>query len=198
MRRTILVGVVLGLAVGLLPPAAAATRDVTILGVSGGFDPVTLTVDAGQTVRWTNTDGIQHTTAQDGPLALWSSGPLSRGQSFSVTLVAAGTYPYHCAIHPSQMRGTIRVPVVVTPAAGGTGTAFTVTVASARARDGFAYDVQRRMGSGRWTMWKRGITKPRVTFRPGTAGSYSFRSRLHHDPGGAGRWSPVATVSVTG
>jgi predicted lipoprotein with Yx(FWY)xxD motif/plastocyanin len=72
------------------------------------FSPPTLTVAAGTTVTWTNGGAVPHTvTADDGS---FESGRLTSRDRFSRAFETAGTFAYHCAIHP-QMTGT----VVVTP-----------------------------------------------------------------------------------
>ncbi len=71
---------------------------VTISG--SAFAPVNLTVAAGTTVQWTNKDNIAHTvTADDGS---FGSAHLANGGTFTQTFAAAGTYSYHCSIHPSM------------------------------------------------------------------------------------------------
>jgi plastocyanin len=71
------------------------------------FVPATITVRAGTRVTWTNRQaGIEHTvTANDGS---FDSGNLSTGSSYSHVFTKAGTYAYHCAIHPF-MTGTVIV-----------------------------------------------------------------------------------------
>lgn len=85
--------------------SSASEQDVTIEGFL--FVPETIVIPVGTTVVWTNREsGINHTsTADDGS---WDSGVLTPGQSFSHTFESAGTFPYHCAIHP-QMHGTVMV-----------------------------------------------------------------------------------------
>ena len=39
---------------------------------------------------------------------IWKSGDIAAGRSFSMAFSAAGTYPYHCEMHPS-MQGTVIV-----------------------------------------------------------------------------------------
>ncbi len=197
MRRVIallLMGTLVALVAG---PASAATVDVSIVSVSSGFSPKTATVALGDTVHWTNDDSISHTTTQNGPLALWDSGTLSSGKGFSFVITAAGKYPYHCDIHPSSMKGSVKVSPTVTPASGSVGDRFAVTVASADATGTFVYDVQRRKGHGEWKAWKTGITSKSVTFKPKSAGKYSFRSRYRDSSGGASGWSPVRSISVS-
>ena len=63
--------------------------------------------------------------------------------------LTAGTFPYHCQIHPS-MTGVIRVPIVVTPAQGPRGTTFTVwlPVRFAPTEPGFGEPNAVRLGTG--------------------------------------------------
>jgi hypothetical protein len=82
----------------------AEIHDVIISDFS--FNPGSLTVAAGDTVRWTNQDAIAHTSTSDN--GLWNSGPLAQSESFMRAFTAPGTYPYHCILHPF-MTGTINV-----------------------------------------------------------------------------------------
>lgn len=70
------------------------------------FAPDEVSVDAGTTVVWTNTDSVAHTTTADGNA--WNSGIVSPGGRFSVKFQTAGTFPYHCTIHPGMV-GTVVV-----------------------------------------------------------------------------------------
>lgn len=83
---------------------AVATNAVTIQNMA--FSPASLTVKVGDKVTWTNQDSIGHSaTADDNS---FDTGILAQGQSGSTTFSKAGTYTYHCKIHPS-MTGTIVV-----------------------------------------------------------------------------------------
>lgn len=90
--------------------ANAADRAVTIDGFA--FKPDSVTVTVGDTVTWTNQDGVPHTaTADDGA---WNAGSIAGdGGTASVTFSAAGTFAYHCNFH-GGMSGSI----VVEAAAG--------------------------------------------------------------------------------
>jgi plastocyanin len=69
------------------------------------FAPTTSSVSSGGTVTWTNGDQVDHTVTFDsGP----DCGHVAAGTSMTVTFTAAGTYGYHCTIHP-QMKGTVTV-----------------------------------------------------------------------------------------
>ena len=70
------------------------------------FMPAELTVDAGTTVTWVNTDSTTHTSTSDA--AGWNSGNVAPGGRFSFPFQNTGTFQYHCAIHPGMV-GTIVV-----------------------------------------------------------------------------------------
>lgn len=82
--------------------ASAGGNAVTIQNFS--FDPSSLTVKAGDTVTWTNKDSATHTVTGTN----WQSGPLASGATYSHKFDAAGSYDYHCSIHPT-MTGTVVV-----------------------------------------------------------------------------------------
>lgn len=70
------------------------------------FNPATITIKAGDTVTWTNQDGVDHNaTAADGS---WATDTFGNGGSGSVTFDKPGTYTYICTIHPN-MKGTVVV-----------------------------------------------------------------------------------------
>ena len=72
------------------------------------FDPASVTVKVGDTVTWTNDDSAPHKIVSDDSTPVFSSGDLARGDSYSFTFTAVGTFNYHCQIHP-MMKGTIIV-----------------------------------------------------------------------------------------
>jgi plastocyanin len=73
------------------------------------FEPADITVKAGTTVTWTNSDDIPHTvTKEGGPGAEFDSGDLDPGSTFEQTFDAAGKVDYVCTIHPGQA-GTVTV-----------------------------------------------------------------------------------------
>ena len=90
----------------------AADHAVQVVGFA--FTPGTVTVAVGDTVTWTNGDGVSHTaTADDGS---FDTGTIASGTKQSVTLSAVGTFGYHCRIH-SAMTATIVVQAAATPPA---------------------------------------------------------------------------------
>ena len=74
----------------------------------GAFTPPSVTISAGKTVEWTFQDANPHTvTADDGSFTSPKTG-LANGKTYSHAFGQAGTYHYHCFIHP-QMLGTVVV-----------------------------------------------------------------------------------------
>lgn len=70
------------------------------------FSPDPITASVGATVTWTNADSAPHTvTLDDGSC---DSGQFGQGASATLRFNAAGTYAYHCALHPN-MKGTVEV-----------------------------------------------------------------------------------------
>jgi plastocyanin len=74
--------------------------------VNFAFRPKSLTISAGTKVRWVVREGTHSTTSNTG---LWDSGVLSQGEAFGRVFRKAGTFKYHCSVHPSAMRGVITV-----------------------------------------------------------------------------------------
>jgi plastocyanin len=85
-------------------PAAGGGDAVTIANFA--FGPASLSVAAGTTGTWTNADTAAHTaTADDGS---FDSSSIAPGATFSQAFDTAGTFAYHCSIHPN-MTATIEV-----------------------------------------------------------------------------------------
>jgi plastocyanin len=78
------------------------------------YRPAVATVRVGERVRFVNVGRIDHTVADvdaRGRLRGTVIRPrlLSRGQAQIVTLRAAGIVRYVCTLHPTRMRGVVRV-----------------------------------------------------------------------------------------
>lgn len=68
------------------------------------FEPSTLTIKAGQKIRWTNQDSTGHNVKAD----VFYSDILAKGESFIFQFDNKGAYQYFCGVHPS-MKGEIIV-----------------------------------------------------------------------------------------
>jgi plastocyanin len=72
------------------------------------FQPATVHVKAGGSVAWVNCEptATPHTSTADA--GAWDSGSLAPDAAFTRVFPANGSFPYHCAIHPS-MKATVIV-----------------------------------------------------------------------------------------
>ena len=83
-----------------------STANVTIKIDNFVFGPQAITVSAGTTVTWTNSDDIPHTAVStDG---VFKSKVMDTDDKFSYTFTKAGTYSYYCSVHP-KMTGQVVV-----------------------------------------------------------------------------------------
>jgi len=89
----------------------AKTVVVNIAGFA--FSPAVVKIKVGDTVKWINDDSAPHQVASNPhpvhtDLPGLESDVLSKGGSYSFTFDKAGTWGYHCHIHP-MMTGTVVV-----------------------------------------------------------------------------------------
>ena len=71
------------------------------------LNPTTVTAKVGDVFTWTNAGPASHTATLDNVPAC-DTGTLASGVSGSLTFTAAGTYPFHCTLHPA-MKGRITI-----------------------------------------------------------------------------------------
>jgi len=83
-------------------PVATTTVD---LPKSYKFAPAAISVTAGDTVTWTNSDNFSHSVRIEGgePLVM------KPGEQVTHTFDAPGTFKYDCSFHPQDMQGTVVV-----------------------------------------------------------------------------------------
>ncbi len=159
-------------------------------------------------MTWTNNDTTGHTvTADDGS---FDSGTVAPGATFSHTFDTAGTFSYHCNIHPTM---TATITVVPAPAASApapsTGPAASAAAAgSPVAIKDFSFQpgsISVAVGSTvTWTnqdttghtvtaddgSFDSGTLAPGATFSHtfDTAGTFTYHCNIHH--------SMTATITV--
>lgn len=89
------------------PGAVPAEADVNLLASS--FSPSAVSVTVNGTVTWTNNSGLAHTLEFDDPPVPVTDVPtFANGQEHERTFGTAGTYAYHCSVHPG-MNGSVTV-----------------------------------------------------------------------------------------
>lgn len=71
------------------------------------FAPRDLTINAGETITWTNDGARPHTVTDRG--GTFDTNPVAPRRSESVTFSVPGKYAYFCRINPGRMNGTITV-----------------------------------------------------------------------------------------
>lgn len=125
-RRIALAAAVLLVGAAAVSPVLAAGADVAIKGKA--FEPPTITIGQGDTVKWTVTESIgePHSVTSGTPQdsgKVFDSGTSGannsfklrdNGQTFEYTFDQAGEYAYYCVIHPAEMTGKV---VVLAPGA---------------------------------------------------------------------------------
>jgi len=90
-------------------PTVAADVTISMVGDRGNqsYAPNPTTVRVGQTVAWKNNDTTVHDATQDA--SRFQTGTINAGStSAPVTMSTAGTFAYHCTIHPGMV-GTLVV-----------------------------------------------------------------------------------------
>ena len=103
---------------GLAACAFASSRPVlasSVANVSIGdffFSPSAVTINVNDQVKWTWIGSVGHTTTSN--TGLWDSGVRGNGATFVSTFTTAGSFPYHCTVHPFMM-GTITVQAANVP-----------------------------------------------------------------------------------
>jgi plastocyanin len=85
-------------------PSAAVAAEVRL--ASYAFQTPSRTISAGQVVRWTNADPVEHSVTFDGTEP--GSPLIPPGGTYVHRFDTPGTYPYHCTPHPF-MKGVIVV-----------------------------------------------------------------------------------------
>ena len=92
-------------------PGTSTAADVTVTiqgnNASNSYAPNPVTMRVGQTIAWRNADSITHTATQDG--AGFNTGSVAAGATSAATMMStAGTFTYHCTIHPGMV-GSVTV-----------------------------------------------------------------------------------------
>jgi len=96
---------------GMEAPGEAVAVNAVSVG-DNFFQPGSITIQVGSAVEWKNTGNLPHTvTASSGA---FDSGMLKKGETFSQTFEAPGTFSYNCSFHP-EMVGSVVVEAAAQP-----------------------------------------------------------------------------------
>ena len=186
----------IALALVLLSTGSVSAAVPKVTMTSYAFTPATKTIKVGKPLKWKNTSTRRHTAT---PSINWSWGGVDVAAGIASPLVTptqTGTYPYFCSIHPTKMKGTLAVAMVVTPAAAGIGAFFTLTLGTVQSPGVSVHDVEVRKDGGAW-QGKATTSQPVTSFFFTQAGTWDIRTRLRWQLGGQTTgWSPISTVVV--
>jgi plastocyanin len=89
--------------------SSSVTSPTVDVGIASfAFEPASVTVRAGDQLRFANKDAQPHTATSDAPGVFDTSAIAPTDTSSVVTISTPGTYPYHCSFHPF-MKATLTV-----------------------------------------------------------------------------------------
>jgi plastocyanin len=193
MRRAALLAALLM----VLSTGSASALTSTVKMSNYTFTPRKQGVTLGNSVRWKNVSGKRHTAT---PTLNWSLGggvTVNAGTtSAAISPTQAGTWPYFCSIHPSLMRGKIRVPMTVDQTAGTTATYFTLTLGTVPAPGVSVHEVYVRQNGGAWQLRVTTAATSTSIFFP-SPGTWDARTRMRWQLGGqTSGYSPITTLQV--
>ena len=104
LRRTMIINLSLLILTvilwGCTKPGSTQLGPNEVLIQGYAFTPGSITVTANTTITWTNKDGVPHTVTSDS--GAFDSGTINTNGTYSHTFTSAGTYHYHCTVHPAM------------------------------------------------------------------------------------------------
>jgi plastocyanin len=89
---------------GTPQPVGGASKVINVSIQNSAYNPATVQISTGDTVKWTNMDSSVHTVNG----SIFKSGNLNKGQSYEFQFTKPGTYTYTSLNNPT-MKGTIIV-----------------------------------------------------------------------------------------
>jgi plastocyanin len=81
-------------------PSVSVATSQRVKIVDFAFKPRAVTIAKGTKVVWTNKGAVTHTSTSN--KGVWDSGSIAPGDTFSRVFKKAGTFKYHCTIHPTM------------------------------------------------------------------------------------------------
>jgi plastocyanin len=88
---------------------ADSTATTTVDAAVGNFEWGPVSAKVGDVITWTNSDSVPHRVALDDGSCEMSANIAGSGGKASLVFSVAGTYPFHCVVHPTIMKGTITI-----------------------------------------------------------------------------------------
>ncbi len=92
----------------LISPMALAKTTHMVTVSDNFFSPAKLTIEPGDTVRWTNASGgAPHNVTSD--TGAWTPSMTASSFTFEVTFDDSGSFNYRCTVHSGLQQGNITV-----------------------------------------------------------------------------------------
>ena len=197
MRKFLLPAVAFACVIAFAPPSFAGSVSYHVAIVEFSFTPAITTVPVSTSIGFAFDNGgaFTHTATSDVGDFI-DTGPILASTSGYAFLYGSGTFPFHCAVHPSLMKGTIRVRPRASKTSIIVGGSSTITYGNAFSK-GVRWDLQRRYNGGAWVAVRTNTLLPYLVFNPTRAGTNDFRARTHDFAGHVSGWSPFRRVMVT-
>ena len=85
------------------PPATVVKVKIIEQSEHYSFQPATLSIKVGTQVEWQNVSDAPHTVTSDTAGVFGTTSNMTKNQTFKFTFTKAGTFHYHCNIHPYMM-----------------------------------------------------------------------------------------------
>ena len=85
-----------------------STGTTTVQATVANFQWGPVSAKVGDVITWTNSDSAPHKVALDDGSCTMSGNIAGGGGKASLVFSVAGTFPFHCTIHPN-MKGTITI-----------------------------------------------------------------------------------------
>jgi plastocyanin len=173
------------------------------------YSPTPLTIAVGDTVKWTNMGPAPHSSTSD--TSIWDSGLLGVGQSFSFTFNTAGTYPYHCSLHPF-MHGSVIVtsgnlppnipsqptgPTLLNVLQSGSYSTSTTDPEGDQVQYRFDWDAAGAHDYSSWSSLVPSGQSVNISHAWSATGTYVVEAQAQDSNGGISGWSTGLTVMVS-
>jgi len=194
MLRAWVVPASLLIALGAHPIATSAATSARVRIVASTYHPKLFNTKVGRSVTWKNLDGVNHSATSD-LRGFFDTGILDTYMHATESMFAAGTFPYHCTIHP-YMHGLVQVRVRLSATSTSVGDSVTVFAASKSAARAFRYDYAKRFDGRGWMTFRSKSSKRSMTYTANRAGTLRFRSRVYNGNGKPSGWSSPAALTV--
>ncbi|MFI4989878.1 MAG: cupredoxin family copper-binding protein [Solirubrobacterales bacterium] len=202
-RRTATVALAAAAALVLaMATVSTASTEVPVSIVGRAYQPSELSVEAGQTVTWTNRALTPHTVTAAG--GEFDSGHINPGETFKVTFTTPGTFAYSCTIHPT-MHGEVTVLAPGSLPPGGLPGSLKLTLAKEHTahgqltlvrvqapRPGAPVLLQARAQNGKWSTLRRAHLSPQG--KATLSISASVHGKLRVVVRGAGGAPPISKM----